>query len=324
VRDEPLGFGFDAHAAVLRASGAEIILTSRSQSAWHIHRYRLTNVTVEFCSEGGASIVVGTLATDTISVAVTTKAHVKGIVLNGERIYPLNLVMIPSAHKYIKTSFGPHEWILASISLAGTSGANEFADLHKLSLKQQLLVVRSPTLGQTIFNIALALECEMKKGGLGSNEPRLRELERSLIDTILAATQVALSRIEASPEPQRPRSLRLSALALGAVELIIRAHLRNFSIREFCSELGTTERELRRSFRLLFHMGPTRLTRLHRANRVHRMLVGGVKPDTKMLDLLSAAEITEPGRFAGMYKALFGESPSVTRKRHLAHDSLYT
>jgi hypothetical protein len=64
-------------------------------------------------------------------------------------------------------------------------------------------------------------------------------------------------------------------------------------------------------------MGPARLARLHRLNRVRRRLVEGIPESMKIMNVLADCEVTEFGRFAGEYKTLFGEMPSETRRKHL-------
>jgi AraC family ethanolamine operon transcriptional activator len=321
VSDEPLGFDFDQHGIALREGGAEIIFTSRSQANWGLNRHRVKRLVLERRYEGGASIIAGTVAHDSIVFAVMLKGPVRGPVLNGQRLGPLDLVVIPPALELIKASIGPHAWLLVSLSRSALAGIDELFDLSPLLTEKQIIVIRSPTLSQKIIEVADAVEREFNQKG--SEEPRssMDELEQWLIETVSAVGQVALLRIDATRDQLDRRSTRACELAQSAVKLIGNLDPQRCQVSDFCAALGATQRELRRSFKSYFAMGPTRLARLHKVNLVRRLLVDGVSRETKIMDLLASADVSEPGRFSGQYKAIFGESPSVTRKRLLAQNN---
>ena len=57
--------------------------------------------------------------------------------------------------------------------------------------------------------------------------------------------------------------------------------------------------------------------KLRRLNRVHRELLAPDCKEATVTGVMTSCGVTEFGRFAGAYRALFGETPSQTLKRKL-------
>ena len=70
-----------------------------------------------------------------------------------------------------------------------------------------------------------------------------------------------------------------------------------------------------RAFHRFFGVGPTQYLKLRRLNKVHCALQARDCEETTVTDVLTTFGVTELGRFAGEYKALFGECPSETLKK---------
>jgi AraC-like DNA-binding protein len=72
---------------------------------------------------------------------------------------------------------------------------------------------------------------------------------------------------------------------------------------------------LLRAFHRFFGVGPTQYLKLRRLNNVHCALQAHDCRQTTVTEVLTTWGVSELGRFAGAYKALFGESPSETLRK---------
>jgi AraC family ethanolamine operon transcriptional activator len=133
-------------------------------------------------------------------------------------------------------------------------------------------------------------------------------LKKDLLD--LVARALGSSRPVASAG--RPSSH--SAIVLRVEEHLRASEGRAVTVTDLCGVAGATERTLRNAFSRVYGMGPNRFVRLHRLDEARRALRTPAPTDT-VSRIATALGIWDLGRFAGQYRALFGESPSQTLER---------
>lgn len=309
---------FDTYAAALRARGWEVILTARPQSIWSVQRYKLRQVDLDFRSEGAPTIVAGTSPSESIILAVLTRAPPSGQLFNGHRIHAFDMIVLPPMQKFIQASPGPHQWTSCLISRADLQQFEPSMrdTFHALSQLREPVVLRSPTLAKQITSIAS--EIDRLKKSENRSQAQFDELEQSLVDAISTAFSVALERCDPAMDPPLVRRTRSFDFVYGIVHIFNNSGNVRRHVADFCRALDATDRQVRRSFHTYFAMGPAKLSRMHHVNRVRHILIDRTAQGESVMDVLSVCEVTEPGRFAGEYKALFGETPSETKKKRLA------
>jgi AraC family ethanolamine operon transcriptional activator len=84
------------------------------------------------------------------------------------------------------------------------------------------------------------------------------------------------------------------------------------SIPTLCSVAGVSERTLEYAFRELIGVTPVRYLKLRRLNLVRRALRAPEAGASSVTEIALRAGFYDLGRFAGEYRALFGELPSQT------------
>ncbi len=87
------------------------------------------------------------------------------------------------------------------------------------------------------------------------------------------------------------------------------------SLDEICTTAGMKPRTVQKYFNEIYGMGPTEYFRMRRLNGAHTDLLDGA---ASVSEVALRWEFPHLGRFAGRYKAHFGESPKETRERAIS------
>ena len=88
------------------------------------------------------------------------------------------------------------------------------------------------------------------------------------------------------------------------------------SVAELCRVAHTPRRTLERAYRQTLNLGPAEYVRRRALNAVRRELLQSARPAGSITETAMRHGFWHLGRFAGYYRTLFGESPSVTILRH--------
>jgi AraC family ethanolamine operon transcriptional activator len=127
------------------------------------------------------------------------------------------------------------------------------------------------------------------------------------------ALHIVLDGLETDPACARTTSLALRRRIARAAEEVLRSRLDDPpSLSELCETLQVCERTLHAAFQEGFGLAPKAYLRALRLSAVHRRLRCGTEAVT---DAATALGFFHFGRFAGEYRAMFGESPSETLRR---------
>jgi transcriptional regulator GlxA family with amidase domain len=108
-------------------------------------------------------------------------------------------------------------------------------------------------------------------------------------------------------------------------EEMLAAHLESapespLRMADLCAAIGVTERTFRLCCAEILGMGPTRYLRLQRLNRVRAGLQRKDRATASVAELARRYGFSELGRFAAIYRGVFGETPSATLRRSRTRD----
>lgn len=119
---------------------------------------------------------------------------------------------------------------------------------------------------------------------------------------------------------QTARSHRHPSPARRAIveraEQLLRDRSEPLPIAHLSALVGVSERGLRNAFNAVRGMSPKRFAIHDRLNEVRRALSEPRAPNATVTNIATEHGFFELGRFAGRYKAVFGETPSETLRSH--------
>jgi AraC-like DNA-binding protein len=150
---------------------------------------------------------------------------------------------------------------------------------------------------------------EARSGAL-ANVEAAHGLEQQLIDALIECLSGGLAQNETSAA-HRHREI------VAGFEDLLQADPFP-SMTEICSALGVSERMLRECCKQHLGKGPSRYRHLRRMQQVHRALRNENPDAGRVSEVAERYGIRDLGRFAGDYRALYGELPSATL-RELHH-----
>jgi AraC-like DNA-binding protein len=136
-----------------------------------------------------------------------------------------------------------------------------------------------------------------------------RGLEQSLIEAMVGCLT------DAAPAGERSARRRHEHI-MRRFHRLIEAHPDEaLYIPDVCTEIGGAERTLRQCCYEQLGMGPKQFLTTRRMNLVRRDLNRALPTATTVTEVAVQYGFWNLGRFAGEYKSMFGELPSVTLKR---------
>ena len=91
---------------------------------------------------------------------------------------------------------------------------------------------------------------------------------------------------------------------------------------DLCLALGLPLRTVQRAFHQSLGIGPAHYLKFYQLSRVHEALLSRDPADTRIADIAVDHGFWELGRFAGSYRAVYGERPSDTLKRPRKQEAL--
>jgi AraC family ethanolamine operon transcriptional activator len=309
--DVPIhGLSFDEYSDMVIGATVTFLLTGPSQAPWSVGHCKLGSIVLQFGVEGGSKIVHGISHRDALTFIFQDEQIADRLIFGGQILQPQDFVVLPPGSDFTFASCGIHRWMSISMpvglfeAFAIKTGRKHLAWVANekcvISPPEQLLKCLTAAVASTAalirekqtstlheFGTARLLNALITTVAGSDNETRLStEKSRWSGDTVTKALKYARG--------QRWEGLQVANLALAA---------------------DVTSRTLLRTFRQHLGVGPASYLKLRQLNMVRRALRGKCEPSGKVTNVMSEHGVTEFGRFASEYKALFGERPSETVAR---------
>ena len=147
------------------------------------------------------------------------------------------------------------------------------------------------------------------KSKILSHSEVARAIEQGLIEALVTCLTTASGRTEGYAKRHHTR-------IMVRFEEVLAEHLgRPLRMPQLCDLIVVSDRTLRSCCAEFLGMNPTQYVLLRRLKEVRRALRDADPALVKVADIAPRFGFTELGRFAGIYRATFGEAPSTTLQR---------
>ena len=296
---------FDEYSDKIREAGALSFKTTPLGGQWDFAQHLVHQTILQFGSEGSAAIIHGITRSNTHSLFVSAK-HDDRIVFDGRIIKWPEIVVIPPLRHFAFESLGSAPWILFSVPTECSSGAisgNLKRFLATIKNSKALVVPRAADLMELIDTATTARK--------RIQFARKREIDRQATETSLLGI---LDRI-VSGSVSESLDKRTEEIMSKVLERLRRNN--EIQVTTLAQAAGVSERSLHRVFRKYFRMGPKRYLKIRQLNLVRHAVRQFHTAPMNVTGILAEYGVTEFGRFAIEYRALFGESPFETLQRYL-------
>jgi len=303
---------FDGYCAAVREATLSFVLTRPAVGKWGLDLYSDESMVVQFGSDGGASIADGIARGDAYVLMCRNLPTTAEITLNGNPIGEDDFVVLPPNSHFIFSATAPRTWISVSLTkdMTGSFWRSDQRQATK-SPDSRPFVIKSDAI--TRATLLSAAENYRQARVLPVKHADSRAVGARLVQT-------SLDILSSWQGTERNKGRDKNADALAHVSRAFRAlHAEELGDGWYVGDLAKTvnvaPRTLFRDFNRIIGMGPVRYLKLRQLNQLRRELLATTRVDVHVTEFMKGVGVSEFGRTAGAYKALFGELPSETLQR---------
>ena len=145
------------------------------------------------------------------------------------------------------------------------------------------------------------------RAGAVTDVKAIHGLEQQLIHALIDCLSLGPAEVE-TPTARRHRGIVAQYEDLPPAGTLT-------PIAQICAALDVTERTLRDCCKQHLGMGPGRYSLFQRIQHVHRQLLNAQPRISSVSAVATRHQFRDLGRFAGNYRAIYGELPSATLRR---------
>ena len=309
--DVPLhSLSFDEYSDMVIGATEDFLLTGPSQAPWSVGHCKLGSIVLQFGVEGGSKILHGISRPDAVTFIFQDEKIADRLIFDGQILQPQDFVVLPPGSDFTFASCGIHRWMSISIpvgrfeTFAIKTGRNHLAWVEK---EKRVISPPEPLLKCLTAATASTAALVRKKQTSTLDGPGIARLLNALIAAIAGLDSEVCLPTEKS---------RLSGDTVAKALKYARGQKwEGLQVADLALAADVTSRTLLRTFRQQLGVGPASYLKLRQLNMVRRALRGKCEPSSNVTNIMSEHGVTEFGRFASEYKALFGERPSETVAR---------
>jgi len=303
---------FDDYSTAVRQAVLSFVLTQPEEDNWWLEYVAGQTTTVQFGSDGGASIADGIAMEGAYILIGRHFPSAADISINGEVIGPEDFVLLPPGARFIFSANRSRSWLSVSLPRELVEAiwlSNSKIKSRLLDRRPLLVAVSASDRREFVERAEHTRSCHIK----GDSELAQQDAEARLLD---------ISRSILSNDRVVDRA-GLDSQGLKALDAVSRAllslHSGQFGDHWYVDDLASAAevqpRTLLRSFHRVVGMGPVRYLRFRQLNAIRRQLLSVTNDAMTVTQIMQSNGSSDMGRASGAYKALFGESPSETMRQ---------
>ncbi len=301
---------FDEYSDKIREADALSLMTAPLTGPSDFEQHVLPRTILQFGSGGSGTIVHGTTRSNPCFLFMQSATCADRIVFDGRSLQWPEIVMIPPVSHFTFVCTGLTQWISLAVPADLTNGiTNGGLKKYLVSIENTKTLIAAPAAELTeLIEAATTARNGIRRARLA----HLHAVEASLLGI--------LDRILSDSVSQRRSFDKRTEKVMSTVLECLRRD-GQIHVVALAQAAGVSERTLHRLFWKYFHMGPKRYSKIRQLNLVRRAIRRNHATPVSVTGILTEHGVTEFGRFAIEYKALFDESPAETLRKHLVPQS---
>ena len=300
---------FDEYSDNIRETGAQSFKTTPAIGPWQFSLRLLDKIILQFGCGGAGAIVHGITCNDAFYLFKPISEGADRVVFEGRKIKWTEFVLLPPACPFTFVTTGPLDWITLSVPIELARSAFK----KHLGVEYKKTLILPSALEATRFvAVAKMLWTSMQNERAKQRINLQKRLETSLLRMLRNILSNSFSEQDDLNSP-------IERLMSGALRRIGRDS--QVRVAELANAVGVSERTLHRAFKKYLEIGPKRYLKIRQLNIIRHAIRQPRYTPVNVTDILTEHGVTEFGRFAFDYKALFGEAPAETLQRYLIRPS---
>ena len=299
---------FDAYEDAIRHAAVRMTLHRRERRKWAVGQMSLGRMNLQWGTSGGGMVTEGEILPGGYALFVPlNNCSTNGV--NGSRLNDGSIMVAAAGAEFCISADGWNDWLT--------------------------LFVPNGNLGEDTLGMDEGITPACRVVHLGNHRLRLvRRRVRELIKSSVAGVQYPAAETAELELCQLAKSAVTHALfdevrglgrpmvdRQGVVRMVANAlpfdatPEKTARVRDLMGAAKVSERTLHRAFQDWYGISPVRYLRLRQLHSVRDALLAANPDTTTVTDILLQHDIEQFGRFAGVYRSLFGELPSQTLSR---------
>ena len=289
-------------ASALPGMALDVALVDRPTGASKLTELDLGHVRLLRCEAGGPLCATGIVDENVLSFSLPLGSAASSWTLNGHASARDDLTILGPGAVYTLFTPAPISWVAMRVDEQFFHRRYQAAFGSRFQVADVQLLACGPDNARRLRRVHSRALGVLKDPAVLRDAGRLHELQERIMSALLRALGCGAGEAHSLHE----LTLRLRQLLRLRPESPL-------DLERLCTELGTSDRTLRRTFRRLLGVSPARYLRMRRLHHA-RDALRATAPGT-VTHIAVALGFSDLGRFARGYRELFGELPSETLKR---------
>lgn len=300
----------DRYQSAFVGSKVEVLPTARGDFVAHAFRVELGRLWAAGAEESGPRIRHVAQSSDRAFITFLTgdgpEVRTAGIVMPRT-----GLVRHPAGHSYHEHTAGPTKWGVISLPVKELTSAGSAVAEADIAPPSGPVTVLASTAG-----MARLRRLHAAVGTLASRAPDViacpevrRGLGQALLERLLACCA-------GGEQPAERWADQCHGIVIRRFRRLLEESAdRALYIPEVCAAIGVPERTLRLCCQEHLGTSPKQFLVLRRLHLAQRALLSATAAEASVTEVATRFGFWHFGRFAGIYRSIFGESPVATLKR---------
>ena len=298
----------DGYAAGFGEARIDITIAGAGDFEARLTRLKLNHLGVWRCCESLPRIAFISLPSQQTFLSFPVGRT--SLVYNGFALRHGDMVLHGRGERAYQRSKGACQWGLISLSCGQFARCAKALTGRPITSSQVSQIFRPGRAEMLRFQLLFREACRLaeSKRQLIKRPEVARALEQEILHAIINCL------ITNATEDNQTRH-RHAAIMVRFEQMLSQHAGQKLNIPALCAEIGVPERSLRLCCSEFLGVSPREYFFLRQLNKVRSALQRADRSIATVAEIARNHHFHEPGRFAVMYRAAFGESPSVTLQR---------